>query len=367
MRDHYIAKGQRPVPVIIPAYEPDDRLLALLRGLVPQAPGPVILVDDGSGPGWGRIFQKAQELIRPGGGCLLTHPKNCGKGRALKTAFAYVEQSLPDSIGVVTADSDGQHTVDCIRRTAAALIEHPDSLILGVRTFDGEDVPWKSAAGNRLTTAVLKFVSGTELRDTQTGLRGIPFSFLRELQDVKGERFEFEMRMLLKAIDCRPIRQIPIQTVYDSKGHHQTHFRPFLDSIRIYRILGERFFKFIASSLSSALLDLVLFSLFHRLWEPVLSVQAVMAATIAARILSASYNYIVNYRFVFHSGEKASAAGWKYFLLAAVQMFLSGMLATGLAKAVPRLPAAGIKAAVDTTLFFISYIIQRRLIFRPAH
>ena len=303
------------VPIVIPAYEPDERLLRLLedlkgpgaaggledarnpdaaRGLEdakghgaagepgggnapettraleaaqnPEAAGepaqPVILVDDGSGPAYREIFERAEAFVRAGGGVLLRHGKNRGKGRALKTAFTYVSNHYPEAVGVVTADSDGQHSAGCIRNVAEALADHPGRLILGVRTFDGEGVPWKSRVGNRLTSALLGYVSGIRTRDTQTGLRGIPRDFMRKLISVRGDRFEFEMNMLLLSSPEFPVFEVPIRTIYDSKENHQTHFRAVRDSVRIYRILGWKFIKYIFSSLSSSLVDLVLFAAF---------------------------------------------------------------------------------------------------------
>lgn len=355
------------IPVIIPAYQPDERLLQLLDELVPIAPGPVILVDDGSGPAYGRIFARAVMLIQMRGGCLLTHEKNRGKGRALKTAFSFIEKKFPRAIGAVTADSDGQHSPACINKVADELRRCPDSLVLGVRTFDGEDVPWKSRTGNKLTAALMKYLTGLSVRDTQTGLRGIPLSFMKELRSVKGERFEFEMRMLLESADRYPIRQVPIQTIYDSREHHQTHFHPVRDSVRIYRILGERFLKYIFSSLSSAALDLGLFAVFSAFFLKTLPTAVyIPAATIAARVLSAAYNYAVNYKVVFRSREKGTKAAGKYLVLAAAQMAASALIVNGLVRAFPTIPAVAIKAVTDTLLFFVSYSIQRKLVFQAG-
>ena len=131
-------------PIIIPAYEPDTRMNDLLETMKERRLGPVIIVDDGSGKEYADLFAQAQEILRELGGTVLTHEVNRGKGRGLKTAFAHILEAYPDAAGCVTADSDGQHTVDCILSVRQALEENPDKLILGVRRFDGEGVPWKS-------------------------------------------------------------------------------------------------------------------------------------------------------------------------------------------------------------------------------
>ena len=365
-------KKNRPeIPIIIPAYEPDSRLVALLEDFRTEGIRNVVLVDDGSGDAYREVFEQSQRILDELGGRILTHDVNRGKGRALKTAFAWILENEPDAIGVVTADSDGQHTAGCILAVQQRLREKPDALVMGVRTFDGEDVPWKSAFGNKLTMKVLGYVSGVHVSDTQTGLRGIPRVFMRELLEVPGDRFEFETRMLLETAGRYPIEEVPIRTIYDSKENHQTHFNPVKDSIRIYRILGAKFIKYLFASLSSCVIDLALFALFCALLKqrlpaapaPLNGIPYVAAATVLARILSATYNFTVNYKVVFRSREKVAGSAARYILLAAVQMLLSAVLVTGGTALLPVLPEVLVKAVVDTVLFLVSYYVQRKYVF----
>ena len=94
-----------------------------------------------------------------------------------------------------------------------------------MRTFDGDDIPWKSRFGNTITMSVFSYIAGTKVHDTQTGLRGIPLGLMKEMLGVSYDRFEFEMQMLLDASANYPILELPIETIYDSKENHQTHFR----------------------------------------------------------------------------------------------------------------------------------------------
>ena len=365
MTENARKSGEGPlIPVIIPAYEPDERLLCLLEDFRKGDIRDVVIVDDGSGNNYKEIFEKARLILDEIRGCVLTHEVNRGKGRALKTAFAYVLAHYPDAIGVVTADSDGQHTADCIRSVRRSLADNPSGLILGVRTFDGENVPWKSAFGNKLTMRVLGYVSGVRVSDTQTGLRGIPRTFMQELINVLGERFEFETRMLLESAGRYPIEEVPIRTIYDSRENHQTHFDPLRDSIRIYRILGAKFIRYLFASLSSSILDLALFALFCGiLRNRPISFPYVACATIFARILSATYNFTMNYRLVFRSRERVGSSAIKYVTLAIIQMGLSAILVTCGTVMLPMLPEVLVKALIDTLLFMVSYYVQRKYIF----
>jgi glycosyltransferase involved in cell wall biosynthesis len=352
------------VPIIIPAYEPDERLITLLSILVQHNIKPIILVNDGSDPSYNGIFNKAGEILQQNGsGTVLNHKVNKGKGRALKTAFRYVLDTFPNAIGVVTADSDGQHDINCIISVADTLKKYPDSLILGVRNFDGEGIPWKSRFGNKLTEKIFAYVAGVHVTDTQTGLRGIPRAFMNQLLDTPGERFEFETQMLLECAGHYEIREIEIKTIYDSKESHQTHFNPLSDSIKIYRILAKRFIKYMFASLSSCVVDLILFAIFCGIFRTVIPDFYVAFSTVSARIISATYNYLMNYKIVFRSKGHIGKVGIRYFILAVIQMTLSAALVTGGVHILPFIPEVVVKAIVDTLLFFISYHIQQKYIF----
>lgn len=347
------------IALVIPAYEPDERLDNLLEQLRKDYTGPIVLVNDGSAKEYDGFYEAGEKQ-----GCvLLKHYRNMGKGRALKTAFNYCLNTYPNLIGCVTADSDGQHKPEDIYRCMKALSEKPNALFLGCRNFDVEDVPFKSKFGNKLTHKVCKWLCGVDVSDTQTGLRGIPKELMAKLLNTPGERFEFETRMLLETRDYCDIEEIEIETVYDSKENHQTHFDPFKDSLRIYKIFGEVFIKFLFSSLSSSVIDLVLFVLLCPILKPLSAVYYVTAATVIARVISATYNYLINYKFVFTSKANHGHSASRYFLLALVQMLASALLVTVGVFLLPILPEGVIKVIVDTILFFISFRIQRALVF----
>lgn len=352
----------KQILIVIPAYEPDERLLLLLTNIQENNVGFVILVNDGSGSEYTGIFNKAADILKDGG-VLLVHEVNRGKGRALKTAFSYVLNNYTDAVGVVTADSDGQHTVEAIKRIKAVFTEKPESLVLGVRDFSGKGIPWKSRFGNNLTEKVFQYLSGIHVSDTQTGLRGIPKSFMQQLLAVKGERFEFEMRMLLECAGRYSVTEVPIETIYDSEENHQTHFNPVMDSIRIYRILGEKFIRYVFASFSSSIIDVVMFTVLCILLKSHFPYIYIVLATVLARIISATYNYIMNYKLVFQSKEPVKTAGVKYAVLAVVQMSLSAILVTLIVNVFLFVPEFVIKVAVDIVLFFISYYVQQRYIF----
>lgn len=350
------------IPIVIPSYEPDERLLNLIDELIIKDFF-IIVVDDGSGSDFQNIFDTVENKLASNG-TVLHHDINKGKGRALKTAFEYVLNNLPSVIGVVTADSDGQHTVSAIESVMNALQAHERTLIIGARSFDESGIPWKSRVGNNLTRKVFKYVTGTEVTDTQTGLRGIPAELFGMMLNIKGERFEYETEMLVAVATRESIVEVPIETIYDSEDNHQTHFNPLVDSIKIYKVLAKQFVRFVIASLSSSIVDLLLFSLFCYLFRNENNILYVTVSTVLARIFSGIYNYLINYKAVFKSNESVPKSAFKYTMLAIIQMLCSAALTTIGVKLIYFVPEVAVKAIVDIFLFFISYVIQQRIVFK---
>lgn len=342
------------IAVIIPSLEPDERLSCLLDSLKEMiAPENVIIVNDGSGEAYLSYFEDARQK-----GCIvLRHGVNLGKGRALKTAFNHILTSDQVYEGAVIADSDGQHSPEDIQRCMEAMQEKPQSLILGCRDFGKENVPFKSRAGNIITRNVMKIFCGLSITDTQTGLRGIPRDFMKSLMNVQGERFEFETNMLLAAKEQQvPIEEIKIATIYIGDNSH-SHFNPLKDSLRIYALFG----KFIFASLSSFLVDIVLFDFFSKMFAGMQ--YSIFGATAFARLISSVYNYLINKSGVFHNREKHGGVLLRYYSLCIGQMLLSG-LGVSLLQGIFHGSATFIKVFVDFTLFLLGFQIQREWVFK---
>ncbi len=352
------------VTAIVPSLNPDEKFLRVVEGLVKAGFESIILVDDGSKAECRVWFERAMENPQ----CtLLRHGKNLGKGRALKTAFNYFLSFENDHVGVITLDGDGQHAIDDVVNCAKALEETPDRLVLGVRDFSGDHVPFRSRSGNEFTSFVFKFLCGIPVSDTQTGLRGIPTEFCRYLLDVKGERFEFETNMLLETRRAEvPIREEVIETVYIEENK-SSHFRVVRDSLAIYSLIFKYLFKYICSSLLSFLLDYGLYVggifLLNKLipaWDG--TWKSIGIATTVARILSSLFNFFVNRKVVFGSRDGLGKTMGKYYILCAAQLlcsvgFVYLLTFAGCPEEIGKLP-------VDIVLFCLSYWVQRVWVFR---
>jgi len=338
--------------VLIPAYEPGPRLSELTRRLLAQDEDiDVVIVDDGSGLAFRSAFDDASRA----GARVLHHDTNRGKGSALKTGIRHVLEEMPGE-DVVTADADGQHTADDIARVADALrtdaADGRSALILGSRKFTG-DVPLRSRVGNAVSRGLFLVAAGWRASDTQTGLRGIPAAVLPWLLDVPGDRFEYETEMLLRLRRAgHDARELPIETVY-LEQNASSHFRPIVDSLRVMLPLV----LFAGSSLLAFAIDTLALLLFAWLsgW--------LVASIVAARLLSASVNFAVNRRFVFHRQGRPHAVrhALRYTLLAGA-LLASNVVwmeaLTGLG-----LPLILAKVITEIVLFVTSYQVQRRFVF----
>ncbi|WP_062202322.1 GtrA family protein [Demequina salsinemoris] len=336
--------------VLIPAYEPDERLIDLVRELAPAAP--VLLVDDGSGPSYGEVFTVAEGY----GATVLRHRVNRGKAAALRTGLAWLLDHSA-KVDVVCADADGQHRPADIMRVAAEVnrrrnAAEPPAVVLGARAFDG-DVPWRSRVGNRATSALVAAASGATLADTQTGLRAYPAELVPWVLGVKGERFSYELRVLLEAARAGiPLIEVPIATVY-LDGNSSSHFRPVRDSALVLWPLAA----FAASSLAAFALDTGLLLALTALGL------TLGPALIAARVSSGLVNFALNRRAVFRSEGRPLPQLARYVLLAAA------VLAAGYASLSvltwAGLPLLAAKVITDGGLWLASFGLQRAFVFAP--
>lgn len=330
--------------VLIPAYEPDTRLVELVRQLHHHT---VVVVDDGSGPAYSGVFAKACAL----GATLVTLEHNCGKGRALKTGFAYIDANFPGQ-DVICADSDGQHTVVDIDAVGARVAETGASMVLGARRFTGE-VPARSKFGNSMTRAAYTLATGQRLLDTQTGLRAYPASMLGWLCEVRGERFEYELRLLLQAAkEGLRIEEVEIATIY-LEDNASSHFRPLRDSLRVYGPV----LAFTASSMLAFAIDTIALLIFAALSG------SVVLAAVGARLISATVNYGVNRVWVFRSGSRTAqkTSAPRYAALALTLFAANVLLLKCLVFLTGHLLVA--KAITEASLFVVSYLVQKHLVF----
>ena len=347
------------VALIVPAYKPTSDMIPMLERFSRETDFLPVVVDDGSGEAFLDVFSQV-----PQGTTLLRHEVNKGKGAALKTAMKHILENMPECELAVTADADGQHRYEDIVKVVHKARGHRGALVLGSRAFDGK-IPLRSRLGNTITRQVFAAASGTPVRDTQTGLRAFDRDAMKKFIEIPGERYEYEINMLLHAAQNGiPILEETIETVYID-DNSSSHFNPLRDSLKIYMCI----FKYIASSLIGFAVDFILLLVFSGIFSefnlPSISEEgdfALLISVVLARIISAIVNFTLNKTMVFNSkGDWKSDLG-KYAILA-VCVLIANYLLLNLLNLKLGWPRAVSKLLVEVVLFCANFFIQGRFVY----
>ncbi|HJY12104.1 MAG TPA: glycosyltransferase family 2 protein, partial [Flavobacterium sp.] len=190
--------------VIVPTYNNHKTLQKVLDSVLDFTPN-VIIVNDGSTDTTPEILKSYSQLTQ------IHHPKNLGKGRALRNGFRKaIEMKFEYAI---TIDSDGQHFAFDIPSFIAEIQNEPNSLLIGSRNMTQENVPKKSSFGNKFSNFWFKFETGIRLDDTQSGFRLYPLNLIPK--KFYTNKFEFEIEVIVRsAWKGIVVKNIPIQVLY---------------------------------------------------------------------------------------------------------------------------------------------------------
>ena len=222
------------IAAVVPVFNPEKGLVDLCRSLC-TAFGCVVVVDDGSTENQGKFGELPNDVE------IVRHAVNKGKGMAIKSAIVHLRENHPEVIAMVCCDGDGQHSPQDVAKVAVHTVK-TGHVTLGVRNFKEVGVPLRSRFGNALTSFLVRLIFRFRIYDTQTGLRAIPARLFSSFESLVGERYEYEMRQfgMMKLLG-EPFEQIPITTIY-IENNKASHFRPIVDSVRVYQgLLGGTF------------------------------------------------------------------------------------------------------------------------------
>lgn len=339
----------KDIVVVIPAYCPNQELQKSVKEMANTFQR-ILVVNDGSSKEYDDLFFSLKKHVE-----IIKHPENEGKGAAIKTALNFLKDD-ESVLGIITVDADGQHLTQDVINIADHASGRSDNFILGVRDFS-ENIPLRSKFGNVLTLFILKLFYGLSLGDSQTGLRYVPRRLFESLIALPGERYEFELQCLLSLNRNKEVMvQVPIDTVY-IEDNESSHFRPLHDSIRIYSV----FFRFGFSSIFCFALDILVFS-------TVLAVSSgnIMASTAVARVVSGASNFWLNRVYVFGRSNEENwlRHGFLYLMLWLFLMLTSALIVGVIDAWLIGTYIVAIKIITDSILFFLSYNIQKSIIFK---
>lgn len=411
---------------LIPAYEPDRKMLGVIADLG-KTGFDVVVVDDGSGPEYAELFEQAAERL-PGksgrGVTLLIHDVNRGKGAALKTGLDFINNFMvirgEEAQNVIVAvDADGQHLAVDALRAAHTAQGNPGTLVLGSRILNGkaaassgvqsadhasgntQNVPLRSRFGNAVTRQVFRLATGVPVYDTQTGLRAFTADLIPSLLAVSGDRYEYELNVLMDfAGRGIPIREIEIETVY-LEGNKSSHFNTVRDSYRIYKEIA----KYAATGGSSlhggtapaqihaeertdgaemsskngrnadgikstakqaakfSASSFASFLIDYAMYALLLMIgPGLVFANIGARLVSSAANYTINRNLVFRSGKKVATSAVQYFALAAFILAGNTFVLHTMVASLG-INSMAAKVLTEVLFFMISWTVQRYVVF----
>lgn len=210
--------------VLIPTYNNAGTLAAVLNDVLTYT-SRVIVVNDGSTDNTVEILKGFPQVH------VVTHSPNKGKGMALRTGFKEAVSLGYDH--AITLDSDGQHYAKDLVEFLTWLEAEPNTLLIGARNLDQENVPGKSSFGNRFSNFWFWVNTGIRLQDTQSGYRSYPVSKLAGKRYFTT-KYEFEIEVIVRASwSGVPVRGVPVSVYYPKPEERVSHFRPLKDFTRI--------------------------------------------------------------------------------------------------------------------------------------
>jgi putative flippase GtrA len=336
---------------IVPAYNPDEILLEVVKNIQLESENKIFIIDDGSNELSHNIFEqlKSDEYNNI---IFIKHAINMGKGAALKTVFNHILTQYENIEGVVTLDSDGQHSIEDCMKVLDELKKDDKAFVLGHRTFS-KDIPLKSYVGNNISKFIYKLVLGRGFQDTQTGLRGVSKEFMKKCLTIKSNRFEFETEQLVIAtnqINDVTIIEIPIETIY-IENNKASSFRPLTDSFKIYFVL----FRYGLSSVLTSIVDFIVFLFILQFGISVFN------SNLISRTAATFVQFFLLKKFVFNS-----KSGLKTFILFYVYVMVMGSFSAWIQIAITEQFGTSIimsKTLTEIFLFFVNFAFLRSFIF----
>jgi glycosyltransferase involved in cell wall biosynthesis/uncharacterized protein (DUF2062 family) len=232
---------EQRVLVVIPVYNHSATLAEIARRALAVHPH-VLVIDDGSTDlPFAPLFSPGQEPVRltPEAGhplfalplTCLRHPQNRGKGAAIMSASR--EAARLGMTHIITIDAVGQHDPEDLPLFLSAAAADPDALIVGLRGFETEHVPFSSRFGRAFSNFWFTVHTGKECGDTQSGFRLYPVRLL-ELVPCTQAHYAFETEILVRASWAGfTVSTVPVRVHYPPGQERKSHFHPLLDNLRI--------------------------------------------------------------------------------------------------------------------------------------
>lgn len=280
----------KEILIIIPAYNPPIDLFNKLLDKLKDSFAYILIVNDGSSKEYTNFFNKLAKKYQ-----VLKHENNMGKGQAIKTAYSFAYDNYKEPKTYVVIDCDNQHDIEDMVKCCQISLENPQSLIIGVRDFTLNNIPFKSKYGNKITRLMFNLFFNYNISDTQTGLRAITPNLVPTLLSIPGQRYNYELRVLMTCCEENiPIIEVPIKTIY-IENNKESRFNPLKDSFIIYKEFFNYFLKLIIPYVINLILFLIIFYLINSNND----LTAITKTNFLTGIIGIILNIILNYRNIY--------------------------------------------------------------------
>ena len=351
--------------IVIPALNPPSSFVSYAEALRRAGFSRIVVVNDGSRTDKLPVFFKLKRL----GVTVVDHPHNRGQGAALRTGFQYyLDHFQGQSDGVITLNADRQIPPSDVVRIASSLHNEQAmgsfALVVGTRNLEGKNVTDYDYNMGGVMKLLYHMLMGVRLNDPLSGVFGIPDLRVRQCLEIGSDGYAYATSMTM-SFEKIGFLQVPVSYANYEEGVEPA-FRKIPDTIRILYTIFKKFIVYSITSVGASILDVIMFGIFHSITfrgNPM----AIIYSTICARVISASVNYLLTKHFVFHfksdSAQETTKSAGAFFVLTAMQCICSALIVSAM-KMLLGGSAVGIKVIVDTTLFFVSYKIQHKYIFK---
>ena len=195
---------------IIPSYNEEKTIKKIVHQALSYSD--ILVVDDGS-------TDHTSKLAVEAGARIIKHEVNLGKGAAIKTG---IEKALDDDYKVIILmDGDGQHNPKCIPFLASGIGKA--EMVICSRFIDGPPLGMTlmRRLSNKLTTNLLKIITGYQLTDSQCGFRAFSFDVAHYFLNIPYNDYAYESEIIYQASQKGVmIEEKPIPCHYkDEKSH----------------------------------------------------------------------------------------------------------------------------------------------------
>lgn len=214
--------------VLIPAYNAEktiSELISQLSSLI-QPPKNIIVVDDGSQDNTVQICENHKVRV-------IRNIENRGKGYVLKIGFkTFLEDSSTEYL--LCLDADLQHPVSSVPDFLRVAENKQSKFVLGVRKDRLKSMPGHRVLSNLLTSYIISWFSGQDIKDSQCGFRLIHRDLLKKVKLAEnGYQLESEM-ILNSAREGFLIDYVSIPTIYNDE---KSYIGNFSDTFRFTRLI----------------------------------------------------------------------------------------------------------------------------------